>query len=74
MTSTAPTLALSGGTRMPQIALGTWPLDDHEAEKALLSAIEVGYRHVDTAENYENERGVGPVSYTHLTLPTSDLV
>lgn len=59
MTSIAPTLPLSGGTRMPQIALGTWPLDDHEVEKALLSAIEVGYRHVDTAENYENERGVG---------------
>jgi len=59
MTTTAPTLALSGGTRMPQIALGTWPLDDEEVEKALLSAIEVGYRHVDTAENYENERGVG---------------
>ena len=44
---------------MPQIALGTWPLDDDEAEKALLSAIEVGYRHVDTAEEYDNEHGVG---------------
>lgn len=72
MTSTAPTLALSGGTRMPQIALGTWPLDDREAEKALLSAIEVGYRHVDTAENYENERGVGR-ALAASGMPRADL-
>jgi len=72
MTTTAPTLALSGGTRMPQIALGTWPLDDEQAEKAILSAIEVGYRHVDTAENYQNERGVGR-ALAACGMPRADL-
>lgn len=55
----APTMTLRGGAEMPQIALGTWPMDDTEVEKAVLSALEIGYRHVDTAENYENETGVG---------------
>jgi len=44
---------------MPQIALGTWPLDDDQAERVVRSAVEIGYRHIDTAENYENEHGVG---------------
>ncbi|NNG20636.1 aldo/keto reductase [Naumannella sp. ID2617S] len=59
MSDTAPLLELSGGTRMPQVALGTWPMNDDEVEQAFRSAVEVGYRHVDTAENYENEAGVG---------------
>lgn len=44
---------------MPQIALGTWPMVGDECERAVRSAFEVGYRHVDTAENYENEEPVG---------------
>lgn len=44
---------------MPQVALGTWPMVDAECERAVRSAFEVGYRHVDTAENYENEEPVG---------------
>jgi 2,5-diketo-D-gluconate reductase A len=55
----APTLPLVNGARIPHLGLGTWPLDDDGAEKAVASAIEIGYRLVDTAENYENERGVG---------------
>jgi 2,5-diketo-D-gluconate reductase A len=55
----APTLALANGARIPHLGLGTWPLDDAGAEKAVATAIENGYRLVDTAENYENERGVG---------------
>ena len=57
--SLAPSVSLSGGTSIPQVALGTWPMLDTEAEQACLMAFEVGYRHVDTAENYENEVGVG---------------
>lgn len=44
---------------MPAIGLGTWPLDDREAERVIASAIETGYRLIDTAEGYRNEVGVG---------------
>lgn len=59
MTNLAPTLTLPSGGAMPQVALGTWPMDNTETERASLQAIELGYRHFDTAENYENESGVG---------------
>lgn len=59
MTNLAPTLPLPSGGAMPQVALGTWPMNDAETEQAGLQAIELGYRHFDTAENYENEAGVG---------------
>jgi 2,5-diketo-D-gluconate reductase A len=58
-TPTAPTLALTNGTLIPQFGLGTWPMDDATAERVVPIAVEAGYRLVDTAENYENERGVG---------------
>ncbi len=44
---------------MPHIGLGTWPMDDDEAALAVAGALRIGYRLIDTAENYENERGVG---------------
>lgn len=59
MTNLAPTLTLRSGAAMPQVALGTWPMVGDECERAVRSAFEVGYRHVDTAENYENEEPVG---------------
>ncbi len=59
MTSVATTVTLTHGASMPRIGLGTWPMDDAETERAVASAIEAGYRLVDTAENYGNERGVG---------------
>ena len=59
MSTPAPTLPLVNGARIPHLGLGTWPLDDDGAEKSVATAIEGGYRLVDTAENYENERGVG---------------
>lgn len=60
MTSTtAPTVTLPHGARMPRLGLGTWPMDDAAAETTVAAAIELGYRLVDTAENYRNERGVG---------------
>ena len=55
----APTLPLNDGHAIPQIGLGTWPLTDDEAAVAVASAIDLGYRHVDTAVKYGNERGVG---------------
>jgi 2,5-diketo-D-gluconate reductase A len=44
---------------MPQLGLGTWPMGDREAESAVATAVDAGYRLVDTAEAYGNERGVG---------------
>jgi 2,5-diketo-D-gluconate reductase A len=56
---TIPTLALNGGTTIPQIGLGTWPLDDREVARVIGIAAEAGYRHIDTASKYGNEAGVG---------------
>ncbi len=56
---TQHTVALSGGTTIPLVGLGTWPMDDAESRRVIAEAIEIGYRHVDTAENYANETGVG---------------
>jgi 2,5-diketo-D-gluconate reductase A len=55
----APTVKLNDGNAIPQIGLGTWPLDDAEVAAAVVSAVERGYRHVDTAVRYGNESGVG---------------
>ena len=55
----APTLALANGVKMPQLGLGTWPMNDAEAAVTVAAALGMGYRLIDTAENYANERGVG---------------
>lgn len=56
---TVPTLELPSGPRIPVLGLGTYPLTDAEAERVVAEALAVGYRLVDTAENYRNEAGVG---------------
>lgn len=58
MTST-PTILLASGHEMPAIGLGTWPLRGGDAERAVASAIDIGYRLIDTAAKYENEDAVG---------------
>ncbi|MGH1524613.1 aldo/keto reductase [Leifsonia sp. L25] len=58
-TPAVPAIALDSGTSIPQLGLGTWPLDDAEVERAVVAAAELGYRHVDTAAKYGNETGVG---------------
>ena len=55
----SPTVPLRAGTRLPAIGLGTGGLDDATATRAVATALEGGYRLVDTAESYRNERGVG---------------
>ena len=59
MTTVAPTLTLANGVEMPQLGLGTWPMNDTETARAVATALELGYRQIDTAENYGNEQGVG---------------
>jgi 2,5-diketo-D-gluconate reductase A len=54
-----PTHPLNDGTRLPGLGLGTWPMDDTQAEQAVRGALDLGYRLVDTATNYRNETGVG---------------
>jgi len=50
---------LANGVNIPKLGLGTWRIDDGLAAKVVKDAIGVGYRHIDTAQAYENERGVG---------------
>ncbi len=57
--SDLPTYALNDGTTIPAIGFGTYPLDDEEGITAVQSALEVGYRMLDTAVNYGNEAEVG---------------
>lgn len=53
------TVTLSNGVVVPQLALGTWLIDDDQAAEAVRQAAKLGYRHFDTAQAYGNERGVG---------------
>ena len=50
---------LNNGQRIPKIALGTWQTPNDVAAQVVASAIDAGYRHIDTAIAYENESGVG---------------
>lgn len=50
---------LNNGQRIPKIALGTWQTPNDVVATAVATAIEAGYRHIDTAIAYENEAGVG---------------
>jgi len=56
---TTPTYALNDGRTIPAIGFGTYPLRGSEGVEAVVSAIEVGYRLIDTAVNYDNEASVG---------------
>lgn len=53
------TLTLANGVKIPQLGLGTWMIPDDKACDAVANAIKLGYRHIDTAEAYGNEKGVG---------------
>ena len=57
---------------MPRIGLGTWPMGDEEAERAIGAAIPLGYRLIDTAARYGNERGVGR-AVAAAPVPREDL-
>ncbi len=56
---TVPTLALNDDTTIPQLGFGVFQVPPEETEKTVTTAFEVGYRHIDTAEMYQNEAGVG---------------
>ncbi len=50
---------LSNGVEIPKLGLGTWFISDSDAVQAVKDAVNLGYRHIDTAQAYINERGVG---------------
>ena len=53
------TITLNNGVVIPQLGLGTWFIDDAVVADAVKAATQIGYRHIDTAQAYENERGIG---------------
>jgi len=59
MTVLEQRLTLSNGVKIPVLGLGTWLIDDDKVADAVVNAVKIGYRHIDTAELYGNERGVG---------------
>ena len=56
---TSDNITLSNGVAMPVLGLGTWLLNDEETAEAVRCAVAAGYRHIDTAQAYGNEAGVG---------------
>ncbi|MER6980062.1 aldo/keto reductase [Streptomyces carpinensis] len=59
MSSKVPPIILNNGVEMPQLGFGVWQVPDDEAERAVATALEAGYRSIDTAAIYGNEEGTG---------------
>jgi 2,5-diketo-D-gluconate reductase A len=57
--SAVPTILLNNGVEIPQLGFGVFQVPPEQTEEATRTALEVGYRHIDTAEMYGNEEGVG---------------
>lgn len=56
---TTPTIALNNGVRIPVLGFGVYQIPPEDTERAVSEALEVGYRHIDTAAAYRNEESVG---------------
>ncbi len=59
MTVLNETYTLENGVQIPKLGLGTWMIKNDDVANAVKAAVELGYRHIDTAQAYENEAGVG---------------
>ncbi|MFE9062705.1 aldo/keto reductase [Streptomyces violaceusniger] len=57
--SKVPFITLNNGVRMPQLGFGVWQIPDDEAQVAVRTALDAGYRSIDTAAIYGNEEGTG---------------
>ncbi|WP_426593668.1 aldo/keto reductase [Cellulomonas sp. McL0617] len=57
--TTVPRLTLNNGAEIPQLGFGVFQIPPEETKDAVLQAFDVGYRHIDTAQSYRNEQGVG---------------
>lgn len=63
--ASVPTVKLNNGVEMPMISLGTWQYDPSTAERVVKLGLSLGFNHIDTANDYRNQRGVG------AALPTN---
>jgi 2,5-diketo-D-gluconate reductase A len=68
----APLITLNDGNAMPQVGLGVWQTPPEDTERAVTTALDAGYRHIDTAAGYFNEREVGK-SVATSGLPREDV-
>lgn len=59
MTILQDSYTLTNGVEIPKLGLGTWFISDSDVVQAVKDAVDIGYRHIDTAQAYRNERGVG---------------
>ena len=59
MSYNVPNVKFNDGRTIPQLGYGVWQVEDEVAEKVVGTALETGYRHIDTAAIYGNEAGVG---------------
>jgi 2,5-diketo-D-gluconate reductase A len=57
--SRLPAIKLNDGARIPQLGFGTYKVDPDQTADTVRTALEIGYRHIDTAQMYRNEQGVG---------------
>lgn len=73
MTTDIPTHTLNDGTVLPQIGFGTYPLRGVEGVEAITSALQTGYRLIDSAVNYENEHEVGE-ALVRSEIPRSEVL
>ena len=69
---TVPTITLHDQTTIPQLGFGVFQVPPDQTAKTVLNAFEVGYRHIDTAQMYENEAGVGE-AIASSGIPRGDL-
>lgn len=58
-TNSVPTITLNDGSTIPQLGFGVYQIEPDQTADAVKTALDLGYRHIDTAEMYQNERGVG---------------
>jgi 2,5-diketo-D-gluconate reductase A len=70
--SLIPSIPLNDGHRIPQLGLGIWQVPDNDTARVVSAAFEVGYRHIDGAAAYGNEKGLGRAIHAS-GLPRADL-
>ena len=63
---------LKNGVLIPIVGYGTFKISDEEVEKNVLDALKAGYRHIDTATIYGNEKGIGN-ALTKCGIPREEL-
>lgn len=66
------TYTLSNGVMIPKIGLGTWFIANEDAAQAVKDAVQIGYRHIDTAQAYGNEKGIG-LGVSSCGIPREEL-